>query len=344
MVKGLSMTKYQTHNIRNMVLLGHAGSGKTTLTEALLFASGELTKCGQVEKGNTLSDYDETEIKLQHSIDCSLCSFTKNDSHVNLIDTPGYPDFYNRALSVLPAVETAAVVISAQNGIELISQRAMTSAQERHLCRLIIVNKIDANDCDIEQLLSQLQEHFGKECLPLNLPANQEMDVVDCFFSPEGQTTDFSSVEKAHAALIDQVVEVDEDLMEIYLEQGQSITPEQLHEPFEQALREGHLIPVCFVSAKTGAGIPQLLDVIDKLMPNPLEGNPPEFFQGEGDAARAVALSEQADAHVIAHVFKVIINPFYGRLGIFRIHQGVIENNAQLFIGDGRKPFKVGSC
>ena len=156
------MAKYQTHNIRNMALLGHAGSGKTTLTEALLFASGEIAKCGQVEKGNTLSDYDETEIKLQHSIDCSICSFSKNESHVNLIDTPGYPDFYNRALSVLPAVETAAIVINAQNGIELISQRAMKSVQERNLCCLIIVNKIDANDCNVEQLLSQLQEHFAK--------------------------------------------------------------------------------------------------------------------------------------------------------------------------------------
>jgi elongation factor G len=333
------MASYKTENIKNMVLLGHTGSGKTTLNEALLYASGEISQQGSIEKGNTVSDFDDSEIQLQHSIDCSLASFDFQGSHVNLLDTPGYPDFYNRTLSVLPAVETAAVVINAQNGVELITQRAMESAKQRQLCRLVVVNKIDNEGIDYGLLLKQLQQAFGKECLPLNLPANNGKEVVDCFFEPDGADTDFSSIAEAHAALVDQVVEVDEELMELYLEQGQSISPEQLHDPFEQALREGHLIPVCFVSAREGTGIPQLLNIINKLMPNPYEGNPPLFCQGE--QATAVQLSHQSDAHALAHVFKVIINPFFGRLGIFRIHQGRIENNSQLLIGDARKPFKV---
>ena len=114
--------------------------------------------------------------------------------------------------------------------------------------------------------------------------------MVDCFFHPDGES-DFSSVEAAHTQIVDQVVELDEDLMSVYLEQGAEISPEQLHDPFEQALREGHLIPVCFVSAETGAGIPELLRIFERLMPNPAEGNPPPFFKGEGAGAQRVQVA-----------------------------------------------------
>jgi elongation factor G len=166
--------------------------------------------------------------------------------------------------------------------------------------------------------------------------------VVDCFFEPSGEATDFSSVKEAHTHLIDQVVEVDEKLMEIYLEQGEELSPEQLHEPFEKALREGHLIPVCFVSARSGAGVAELLEVFERLMPNPTEGNPPQFLKGEGEASVPVTLAIDPKAHVLAHVCRVSIDPFVGRLGVFRIHQGTVGKDSQLFIGDGRKPFKVG--
>ncbi len=130
--------------------------------------------------------------------------------------------------------------------------------------------------------------------------------------------------------------------MEVYPEQGDDITPEQLHEPFEQALREGHLIPVCFVSAMAGTGIDELLEIFAKLMPNPNEGNPPQFIKGEGESTEEIELTTSQDAHALAHVFKVSIDSFIGKLGVFRIHQGIIKKDSQLFIGDGRKPFKVG--
>jgi elongation factor G len=165
--------------------------------------------------------------------------------------------------------------------------------------------------------------------------------VVDCFFQPHGKPADFSSVEAAHTEIIDQVVEVDEDLMAVYLEQGEELSPEQLHDPFEKALREDHLVPICFCSAETGAGINELLDVLAKLAPNPTEGNPPPFLKGEGaDAARA-EISPDPSQHVIAHVFKVTIDPFVGKLGVFRVHQGTVKAGAQLLVGDGRKPVKL---
>ena len=129
--------------------------------------------------------------------------------------------------------------------------------------------------------------------------------------------------------------------MELYLEQGDELTPEQLHAPFETALRQGHLVPICFVSATTGVGVKELLDVFEKLMPNPAEGNPPVFYKGEGDDATEVAVTPDPDQHVVAHVVMINIDPFKGKLAVIRIHQGSIKAGNQLFIGDARKPIKV---
>ena len=332
---------YSSRDIRNVCLVGPGNSGKTQLAEALLFAGGAIPQCGSVDRGDTVSDFTPRERELGHSQYASICHLDHKGIHVNLIDTPGYRDFYGRALSVLPAADTAAVVINAQAGIEQITRRMMSAAKEQGLCRMIIVNKIDAEDIDLQALLDEIQSVFGPECLPLNLPSADGTDVVDCFFQPTGAETAFSSFETAHTQIVDQVVEVDEALMEVYLEQGQALNPEQLHDPFEKSPREGHLIPVCFVSAKTGAGIPELLEVFERLMPSPEEGNPPHFLKGEGEDAEEVVITPDPDAHTIAHVFMINIDPFKGRLGVCRIHQGKIKVGGQLFVGDARKPIKV---
>ena len=333
---------YTTENIRNIAITGHSSSGKTTLVEALLHDAGAINQKGSVKRGTTVCDFDPQEKTHQHSLDSAISSLDYQGSHVNLVDTPGYPDFLGRALAILPAVETCAVVVNAQSGVEMVTRTMMEQAGDRGMDRLLIVNKIDAEDVDLEAILQQLREAYGSECLPLNLPAEDGAEVVDCFFQSDGKETDFLSIAEAHVNIVDQVVELDEELMEQYLEQGEDISPEQLHEPFEQALREGHFIPVCFVSAETGAGVKELLDIFAKLMPNPGEGNPPPVFRGEGDAAQQVDIQPDPDKNVISHVFKVHIDPFVGRLGVFRIHQGAITKDSQLFIGEGRKPFKVG--
>jgi elongation factor G len=335
------MTSYSTHDIRNIALVGHAGSGKTSLVEVLLHRSGSIPAAGSVENGNTVCDFDEQEKALRHSLDIAIAHLSHQGTQVNLVDTPGYNDFLGRSISILPAVETAAVVVNAETGIESVTMRMMDAVKRRKLCRMIIVNKIDNSAVDYAALLSSLQETFGSECLPINLPADNGSRVIDCFFQPGGDATDFSSVADAHSAMIDQVVEVDEALMEVYLEQGQELAPEQLHDPFEKALREGHLIPVCFTSVQNGAGISELLDLFAKLMPDPTEGNPPAFMKGEGADMQPVSVTPDPDKHVIAHVFKVLNDPYRGKLGIFRMHQGTLTPNTQLYIGDARKPFKA---
>jgi elongation factor G len=334
------MPKYATDAIRTIALVGHGAAGKTTLVEALLYQAGAIPAPGSVERGTTVCDFDPLEKEFKHSLASALVNFVHRDTRVHMIDTPGYPDFLGQSLNALAAVETAAVVINAQNGIEMMGKRMMQWAHERGLCRMIIINKIDAENVDLPGLLANIQSTFGKECLPINLPAGGGKKVVDCFFNPSGDA-DFSSVADAHRALVEQVVEVDEKLMELYLEQGE-ISPEQLHAPFEQALRDGHLVPVCFVSARNGAGVTELLDVFAKLMPNPAEGNPPAFYKGEPATAVEIRAEPDSKKHVLAHVFKIVIDPFVGKLAAFRVFQGTIRRDSQLFIGDGRKPFKVG--
>lgn len=332
---------YATSGIRNIALVGTAGAGKTSLTETLLLQAGATRARGSLARGTTVSDFDPQEKRLQHSLDTAICSFASDGTRINLIDAPGYPDFLGKTLSVLEAVEAVAVVVSAASGPDTLTQRLMDFARDRGLCRLVIVNKIDSRDAHCERTLEQLRETFGSECLPLNLPAGNGDSVVDCFFQPHGRAADFSSVEAAHTRIIDQVVELDEQLMALYLEQGEEISPEQLHAPFEQALREGHLVPVCFTSAETGAGVAELLQVIVRLMPNPAEGNPPVFLKGLGESAEQVAVVPDPAKHVIAHVVKVSIDPYVGKLGVLRVHQGTVRQGSQLFVGDARKPVKI---
>ena len=335
-----SASELGTADIRTLALVGPAAAGKTLLAEALLQAAGMIGSLGALERGGTVSDHDPVEKRMQHSLNSALMHLQHEGCRIHLLDTPGASDFLGQALPALEAVEIAAIVINAATGIEPMAQRMMEYAAERQLDRLIIVNRIDAAGVDLAALLAQIQATFGRECLPLNLPDDGANKVVDCFYNRAGHS-DFGAVDDAHRALVEQVVEVDGDFVERYLNDG-DIDPAELHAPLEQALREGHLIPVVFTSARTGAGVRELLDVIVKLLPNPTESNPPDFLIGEGAAAVPMHADPDPAKHVLAHVFKVTVDPYVGKMGIFRVWQGTVTRDSQLYIGDGRKPFKVG--
>ncbi|MFM8442104.1 MAG: elongation factor G [Methylococcus sp.] len=338
------MNTHDTADIRTLAFAGQNGSGKTTLVEALLYRTGMINAPGELEKGTMVCDYEPLEKTHQHSFKLAVTHFEHQNTLVHLLDTPGTPDFMGQALCALDAVETVGIVINAQNGIEITARRMMQWAESRKLCRVIVINKIDAENVDLPGLLEEIRETFGKECLPINLPADNGSKVVDCFFNPGGDS-DFSSVAECHRALVDQVVEVNEELMTRYLEQGE-ISPEELHEPFETALRAGHLVPVCFVSARTSAGVSELADIMVKLLPNPAEGNLPLYERWPSNAERKDAVPFKASpdnsAHVLAHVFKVEIDPYVGKVSVIRVHQGTIGPDTQLFVGESRKPIRMG--
>ncbi len=335
------MFKDLMENRRAVALFGHAGAGKTTLVEALLHGAGQIVAPGSVDRGNTVSDFDPQEKEVGHSLQSALVHFDHAEVRIHAVDTPGTPDFAGQAIAALAAVDTAVVVINAQAGVEMTTERMMRLAAERRLCRMIVINKIDADNVDLPALVADIRARFGAQCLLLDLPSHAAVDVVDVLEKDAGDA-DFDSVASAHRALIDQIVEEDENLLAQYLEDGADPSSADLHAPFEKALRDGHLIPILFTSAKTGAGIQELLRVLAALAPNPAEGNPPLFYKGE-PAGETTAFAAEPDPakHVLAHVFKVVVDPYLGKIAIFRVHQGTVKKDMQLFVGDGKRPFKV---
>lgn len=330
---------HTTQDIRNIVFTGHTGSGKTSLIEALLFQAGETPQQGDIEKGNTVTDFDPLEQQHQHSLYVSVATAHHAGCHINLIDTPGYPDFQGQVLTALTAADTVVVVINALAGIEPMSRKIMEWASNQHLPCLVVINRIDAAPDKLAQRLQEITDVFGRECLPLELPVNNATQVVEVYDHESGEA-DFSSVDAAHTSLIEQVVEANETAMEHYLEEG-TVPADELHAAFEQALREHHLVPVCFTSARTGAGVPELLDILARLTPNPLEATPHPFIQHQGEKTVEVWADPNPDKPLLAHVFHVEFDPFVGKLALLRVHQGTLKLGNQVLVGAEGKSIKV---
>lgn len=339
-------------DIRNVLLCGTGASGKTTLVERLLFMSKATTKMGSTLDGSSVSDFTDEEKHHKHSLSPAFMHLDYEGHLVNLIDTPGLTDFVGHAVTCMPAVETVAIVVDALKGVDSTTRRMMSIAGERKIPRMIIINKMDESHAELEALVDNIRETFGNFCLPINLPCKNASDVINVFehdgSDSKGDQTDFSSVHEAHKRIVEQVIEVDDELTMQYLEKGEGFDPEKLHAAFEKCLEDAHLVPICFTSAKTGAGCDDLLHIFASLCPSPVEVNPPEFLkrdvQPDGSAGEEHEWHAKPDpaGKVLAHVFRVVQDPFLGKIAIFRVHQGTIKNKSELFIGDGKKPIRIG--
>jgi elongation factor G len=339
-------------DIRNIALVGHGYSGKTTLVERLLFTvgaeGGGTTRMGSVDEGNTATDFTDSEKHHKHSLEAAMVQFRFHNHWLNVIDTPGLGDFIGHAIAAMPAVETVAVIVDAVRGIESGTRRLMAIAKERQLPRIIIVNKIDSPEANLVELVEQLRTQFGSECLPINLPNPDRSDVINVFDhdgkDDAGDDAELSSVHEAHKNIIEQIVEVEDRLMETYLEKGEAFDPEDLHAAFEKCLEQGHLVPICFVSAKSGVGAEDLLHIFADLCPAPTEVNPPEFLIRPAPDAEEQEFNPGPDpaGRTIAHVFKVSTDPFVGKLCYFRVHSGVVKTKTELLVNDAKKPVRIG--
>jgi len=338
---------YTTGDIRNVLFVGHGGCGKTTLVDALLLASGAVNRKASVVDRTSFSDFEKEEKEHGHSIYSSLLHCEHLGKRINIIDTPGSPDLIGQAIAAMPAVETVAVVINAQSGIEVVTRRIMEIARSCDLPRAIIINKIDMPDIELEVLVRRIQEVFGHECLPINLPTGNGKAVVECLLNKSGES-DILSVPDAHTAILDQIVELDETLMERYLG-GEEPNYEVLHAPFELAMDQAHLVPILFTDARNGVGVPELLDAIAKHFPSPQEGNPRPFLSYRGGGAAGQPQEEIPFQYsvdpakpLLAHVFKVTTDPYVGKLALFRVHQGRCTGQTQVYIGHNKKSIKLG--
>lgn len=335
-------------DIRNVLLSGTGGSGKTLITERLLFATNVIKRMGTIEEGSTVSDHTDEEKHHKHSLYPALVHFEYEGHDVHLIDTPGRADFLGQAIACFPAVETVAIVIDAAKGVESTTRRLMQIGEQRKLPRMIIVNKIDDDQVDLAELTASIRDTFGNICLPINLPTPGRDKVVNVFEHDgkdnAGDAAEFSSVHEAHKNIVEQVIEVDDELTEQYLEKGEGFDPAKLHAAFEKALEQAHLVPICYCSAKTGAGIDDLLHVFASLCPSPVEVSPPEFVsrEAEGEEEKEWHAKPDPAGKVLAHVFRVTTDPFVGKLGIFRVWQGTVKAKSDLLIDDHKKSIKIG--
>lgn len=340
-----AVASYRPTDIRNIVLVGHGGAGKTTLAEAMLHRCGVITRMGSVDEANTTSDFEPEAKQHKHSTSSTLLFATHEGREINLIDTPGYPDFIGQALAALPAVETAVIVVNAEAGIEVNTRRLFHAAGEMGLARMFVINKIDkVKDASVlEQLVASLRETFGPELHCINLPKDYGRDVVDCFDEDHG-TTDFGDVKAIHQEIVESCVEIDDAEMEKYLS-GEQIPLSELRDCFIKSMNAGHVVPILFTAAKTEVGIDDLLHILVEEAPSPANGKPKRLRhdpEAAGEAASTAEVPCDADKPLLAHVFKVTTDPYVGKLAMLRILQGKMDSNTLFVAGEEKKPHKTG--
>jgi elongation factor G len=327
----------KSEDIRNVVLLGHGGSGKTSLAEAILHSTGTTNRLGSVDSKSSICDFLDEEKDHQHSVQSAVIHVKHSDKVINIIDTPGYPDFIGPSISAIPGADTAVIVINATSGIETVTRKVFETASENNMAKLIVINKIDSDNIDLGGLIKNIQEMFGSTCRCANLPAGDNGSVIDCIENDSGESS-LMDVSSAHTELIENVIEADDELMESYLG-GEEIKPELIASVFVKALTTGTLIPIVFTNARGEVGIKELLEIITKYTPSPAESNLPKLKTGDTETE----LKTNASGPLAGLVFKVGYDPRSNmKLSTIRIYSGTITSETNLMRNDEKKGIRPG--
>ncbi|MFC2005826.1 elongation factor G [Chloroflexota bacterium] len=333
------MEQYGLESIRNVVLLSHCGAGKTSLSEALLFTGGVISRLGKVDDGTTTSDYDPAEVKHKISINLAVLPCQWEGTKINLLDTPGYSDFVAEVMAAVRVCEGAIIVVCAASGVEVGSEQAWVYSQEANLPRFIFVNKMDRENADFYRTVEQLQTKFGSRCLPMQLPIgahNEFQGVVDLLkmksyagsSAEEGEIPSSlqSQVESFREKLVEAVAEVDDKLLEKYLG-GEELSLEELISGLRQAVVSGKIVPILVGSALQNIGGSLLLDAISSYLPSP-EGRSVAIVD---DSGKQETIEPSQDAPFASLVFKTSADPYVGKLTYFRVYSGSVDSNSQVW-------------
>jgi len=326
------MVERAAASIRSLALVGHGGSGKTSLVEQMLHLAGAIARIGRVDQKNSCMDFDPEEHERGHSIDAAAAAAEWQKVLVQVVDTPGYPDFFGAAVGGLKAVETAAVVINAQAGVEVNTRKMWAAAEQEGIARAIIFNRMDGDNVDFEALLAKVRDLFGTGCVPFHLPV---MDggfhaVVDVpGFGGEAPTGTVGDPAAVRDGFIESIVETDEALMERYLG-DEEIGPEELAAACRRAIANGDIVPVFCTSAESGVGVREFLDAVVRYLPSPADMAPKRARKGEGEDAEETAVAADPEAPVVAQVFKTVTDPFVGKMSFLRVACGTLRPDISL--------------
>jgi elongation factor G len=327
------MAKYRVEDIRNIALVGHGAAGKTSLADTLLFKAKAVDRRGSVDDGTSVSDYDDEEKKRQFSIDTSILHLDYKGKHINLLDTPGYPDFVGSALEALEAVENAVIVVSAPNGVEVNTRRMFNEAGRRGLARMFVVNKMDADNIRFDTLLETLRATFGKGCVLLDAPVGQGAQfsgTVSVLTPPNPPPADcLVDLADERSKLVDAIVESDDALTEKYLLEG-DVSAEELTAALPKALAAGTVMPIFCTSAKKDIGVAELLDALATHALSPVQGRRRTGTKGQGEKATQVELEPSETGEFVGQVFKTLSDRFVGNLSFFRIYSGKMTSEQPL--------------
>ena len=337
------MAEVQTDAIRNVTLIGNTGAGKTMLAEAMLHKAGVTNRLGSPEEGNTVSDFEPEEKERQASASTSVLYLPWKDRHLNLLDTPGYADFVGAALRSMAAADTAVLVLNASVGVDIHARRLFKSAADAGLARMVVVNRADAENVELEPLVGRIRDALGPQCRLMTVPVGQGGEfkgVVDAFTVAESADA-LMNVAAAHGELVESVIEADEALMERYLG-DEPITPDELASAFTKALVAGTVIPILFTSARKEIGVEEVLDCIARYAPSPAQAPPRTARKGTDEDAPEVTLKVDSAEALCGRVFKVVSDPFVGKISYVRVFSGHLVADSPARINDDRRETKFG--
>ena len=330
------MQTYSTADIRNIVLLGHNGDGKTTLAERLLFRSGALSRMGKIEDGTTASDYEPEEERRGGSVNLSVLPVEWKAKKLNILDTPGYMDFMGEMLSGLLIADTAVVLADASTGLQVGTDMAWRRASDRGLSRMIVIAKMDRENADYDTLFEAARERYGNGCAPILVPigaGDSFRGVIDVLskkaYLEDGTESDVSDdlgvdVDSYREQVIEAVAEADDDLATKYLE-GEEITDEELMIALRAGVKSCDVFPVLASSGQAGAGTDPLLNVLAELTPSPADVAAPSSRTSSGEEA---TVTPDPDGVLAALIFKTTADPFVGKLSYFRVQSGTMHTNS----------------